>query len=121
MLRQSRQETLYVDQTSIDVEIRRGDIHCLNEKNKLNVNSPRKKTNHLQTNKKLLLPVIYTLIIEGEITDENELMNYLNSQPLSIKFIETINNVGQMVKTGAQVTFNDKELVDRILKQNHEK
>ncbi len=93
MYRQSREETFYIDQTSIDVEFRRENSNCLNEK------------------KKSTSITIYTLNIEGQITDENEIINYLNSKPLSIKLIET----------GAQVTFNDKDLVDRILKQNHEK
>jgi hypothetical protein len=102
MYRQSREETLYIDQTSIDVELRRGNSHSTDEK---------KKFQHSQNLKKSTSTTIYTLNIEGQIKDENELINYLNSKPLSIKFIDT----------GAQVTFNDKDLVDRILKQNHEK
>ncbi|CAF4448502.1 unnamed protein product, partial [Adineta steineri] len=57
----------------------------------------------------------------GQITDEEELIQYLNSKPISIKFNEITNNIGQIIKTGAQVTYNDKDLVDRILKQNHKK
>lgn len=102
MYRQSREETFYIDQTSIDVELHRGNSQSLPEK---------KKYQHLQNSKKSTSTVIYTLNIEGEIIDENELINYLNSKPLSIKFHDT----------GAHVTFNDKELVDRILKQNHTK
>ncbi len=105
MYRQSREEILYIDQTSIDVELRR-------EKSKLNPNLSQKKT----TSSK-----IYTLDIQGQITDENELINYLNSKPLNIKFFEKIDDFGQSIKTGAQVTFNDKDLVEEILKQNHEK
>jgi hypothetical protein len=121
MYRQSRQETLYIDQTSIDVEIRREITNCLNEKNKPNIHPSRKKTSHSPTTQKLLPPMIYTLLIEGGMTDESELISYLNCQPLNVKFIETTNNDGQIIKTGAQVTLNDKELVDRILTQNHEK
>jgi hypothetical protein len=87
---QSRNETFYIDQTSIEVELRRENCHSINEKKK---------------------SMIYTLNIQGQITDENELIQDLNIKPLSIKLIET----------GAQVTFNDKDLVDRILQQNHEK
>jgi hypothetical protein len=113
MYRQSREETFYIDQTSIDVELRRGNSQPVNEKNKSNSNLLRKKSSHTS--------MIYTLNIEGQITDENELINYLNSKPLSIIFTEITNNVGQVIKIGAQVTFNDKALVDRILKQTHEK
>lgn len=93
MYRQSYEETLYIDQTSIDVELRPENSPTSNQKKK----SPSSN--------------IYTLTIEGQITDENELMNYFNSKPLSIKFLDT----------GAQVTFNDKNLVDKILQQTHEK
>ena len=97
MYRQSREEIFYIDQTSIDIELR-----C--EKLKKTTSSK-----------------IYTLDIQGQITDENELINYLNSKPLNIKFFEKIDDFGQSIKTGAQVTFNDKDLVEQILKQNHEK
>lgn len=113
MYRQSREETLYIDQTPIDIELRHGNFQPFNEKNIQNSNLLRKKINDL--------PTIYTLNIEGQITDENDLINYLNSKPLSIIFNETINDIGEVIKTGAQVTFNDKNLVDHILKQNHEK
>ena len=106
MYRQSCEETFYIDQTSIDVELRRGNSQPSNEKTK-------QKSNHAST--------IYTINIEGQITDEKELINCLNSKPLSIIFNEMTNDLGQVVKIGAQVTFNDKDLVDRILKQNHEK
>ncbi len=75
---------------SAEVELRRENCRSINEKKK---------------------SMIYTLNIQGPITDENELIQVLNIKPLSIKLIET----------GAQVTFNDKDLVDRILQQNHEK
>jgi hypothetical protein len=102
MYRQSREETFYIDQTSIDVELHHENSQCLNEK---------KKSQYSQNLKKSTSSTIYTLNIEGQIIDENELINNLNSKPLSIKLIET----------GAQVTFNDKDQVDRILKQNYEK
>lgn len=94
MYRQSREETFYIDQTSIDIELPRHTSKFSNEKK----NSSSTKT-------------IYTLNIEGAINDDNELINYFNSKPLSIKYH----------KTGAQITFNDKDLVDQILKQNHTK
>jgi hypothetical protein len=110
MYRLSREETFYIDQTSIDVEPPRESS-----------NSSRKKSDHSQNPNTSTSPGIYTLNIQGQITDENELINYLNSKPVNIKLFETIDNFGQTIKTGAQVTFNDKDLVDKILKQNHEK
>ena len=72
-----------------------------------------KKWNHSSTT--------YILHIEGQITNEEELIEYLKSKPLSIKFIEQTDDNGGIVKIGAQVTYNDKELVDRILEQKDER
>ncbi|CAF0903467.1 unnamed protein product [Adineta steineri] len=113
MCRHSRKETLYLDDTSIHIELDHKNNLLLHDKPKQNSNISHKKSHFTST--------IYTLNIEGQITDEEELIQYLNSKPITIKFNEITNNIGQIIKTGAQVTYNDKDVVDRILKQNHKK
>ncbi|UJR15246.1 hypothetical protein I4U23_002201 [Adineta vaga] len=114
MYHQSREGTFSIDQTPVDIELGRGNTRLSEENHKKQISTVfNKKSSHS--------PTIYTLHIEGQIGDEEELINYLNSKPLSFKFLEKTDTDGCIIKTGAQVTYTDKELIDRILKQHHDK
>ncbi|CAF1039462.1 unnamed protein product [Adineta ricciae] len=114
MYHQSRDTPFSIDQSTLDIELGRGASDLSTDGHKKQILTIfNKKSNHSSTT--------YILHIEGQITNDGELIEYLKSKPLSIKFIEQIDDNGDVVKMGAQVTYNDKELVDRILEQKDER
>lgn len=114
MYQQSRDTPFSIDQSTLDIELGRGTSHLSLDGHKKQILTIfNKKLNHSST--------IYILHIEGQITNEEELIEFLKSKPLSINFIEQIDANGSTTKIGAHVTYNDKELVDRILGQKDER